>query len=1680
MPNWRKVVISGSDSNLNSLVVNTTITASSITASFTGSLLGSSSYSDDSGLLNGTGSVVFATTGSNEFSGSQVITGSVFLSNENDIFVNNLPLYEQALQDAFTGIISGGILTINEDNPQAYNISAGAGYIVDNYSDPENPEYTYVSWPELIVTASAFPGPGQNATQPRTNIAIDVNGNVFEKADKFTPQDYREKIVLGRIVHVTSPVITRTLSLPLTTYSRGFHWFDLASAVGPINIGGNIYSAGGTDRTIQKSSGQTYRVGTNYVTDPTSPDITTDSGENPVTFRYRFRSGSNFTEAAPTTLVTGSLYDNGSGALQSVNNNQWTVQRIFFFAATGTTIIQFGQFLYNSKSAAQLTVLNETFVTDPNLSEDAILRGYLIVRGGATNLSSTDDAEFLEATAGAAGGGAGGTVTTLESLSDVTFPTTLINGQTIIRSGSQWINGYPDSASFATTSSFANTVTSASFATTSSFALTASYAENAGAGAGFPFEGDAEITGSLTISGSVVDFTEVTAISGSIFSGSFVGDGSGLTNITTEITSVTTFSEQFSSQTSITVNHVLDTENPIVQVYDHNDEQIIPTKIKILNNNQVLVEFSVEVSGKIVVAKGGHLIDAANLSYIAQSFSNTTLVPVTHSFGTDAPIVQVYDDSSLQIIPQEIRIIDENSLEVELSINTSGKVAVSRGGHIISAENGITGSFIGSFSATEDILPTVTDQINLGSETQRFKDIYLSGSTIFLGSVKLSEGENGSLKIVNSTEEEVVVGAELGNRIDALEIESGSIRTTFNSFTGSSGVLSSSIQVDHNSSTNYVANQHIDHTTINISAGNGISGGGSIASSRTLTLDTGSVHFTGGVKTKLNTDGVISGSAQVDINSATGTLNVNKGGTGQTSFNNGELLIGNTTGNTLVKATLTGTTDRITVTNGAGSITINADATSSNAANKIVARDGSGNFSAGAITATSFVGPVTGNASTATALQNVRTLWGQNFDGTGNVTGNLTSVGNITGTAGVTLQATSAALALAATGANAITLSTNAVERVRVTSAGNVGIGTTSPANTLEVSGTANGTSLSVVRFRNAGTSTSTASSLLLTTNTGVGSSAASSVIQSVAENTSGDSALVLQTPAAGTATTRLRITSAGNVGIGTETPGNRLSVLTAAGGNTSGFSVGSTNGLLNIWGGAASGVVLDITNGTLNGSTGTDFLIRQGGTTRCAITSAGNVGIGTTSPGQIIHGKATNPFLQLERAGGANVYVGSDSTGMYIGSDGNIPIYFTTNNVERARITAGGELLVGTTSADVGGSVTGIALVPGGKVLASNTLTDIFSGPFYGDRRGTNNTGPVYALAMGGFLKADIGIVGTNSTADDAVITFNTITGNATRTERMRITSAGNVGIGTTSNQSTWAADKAGLLSVESAAQYTNLVAMAYNTGSPSGGSVLTLGRSRSATLGTRAVTSSGDLLGIVSFEGVNTGSSMVSAGYILGSQDGAAGASFIPGALRFFTATNAAAPTERMRITSTGELLTGGKTTATANGGDVQVSSGITFPATQVAKSDPNTLDDYEEGTFTPSWSSSGASFTYDATFRHGRYVKVGRIVHFSLFISTASAPTGTTTNILTITGLPFTVANDDNANRFGLSIGQLWRITRPAGATQATAETPRNTSSINLRWSESGAIGSAWIAEELLSDSYLIVAGSYIASS
>jgi len=80
-------------------------------------------------------------------------------------------------------------------------------------------------------------------------------------------------------------------------------------------------------------------------------------------------------------------------------------------------------------------------------------------------------------------------------------------------------------------------------------------------------------------------------------------------------------------------------------------------------------------------------------------------------------------------------------------------------------------------------------------------------------------------------------------------------------------VVSGSSQIDIHSTDGYVANEHIDHSSITIGSGKGLSGGGTIDTNRSLSLDSGSVHFSEGVKKRLDAETVISGSSQIDYNS---------------------------------------------------------------------------------------------------------------------------------------------------------------------------------------------------------------------------------------------------------------------------------------------------------------------------------------------------------------------------------------------------------------------------------------------------------------------------------------------------------------------------------------------------------------------------------------------------------------------------------------------------------------------------------------------------------------------------------------------------------------------------------------------------------------------------------------------
>ena len=219
----------------------------------------------------------------------------------------------------------------------------------------------------------------------------------------------------------------------------------------------------------------------------------------------------------------------------------------------------------------------------------------------------------------------------------------------------------------------------------------------------------AKLNAESVLSGSNLDGM---AVSGS-FSGSFQGDGSSLTGITVE--QAATVTDTFTNVTSKVVTHNFGTKNVIVTVYGDDDGYFIPNSIVTTNTNQVTVTFASTESGRVVVAKGGHvvqgvssdsnLLDGEDGTYYL-NYGNFTSVPsgivsgssqitdltthketvsgassyaVDHNLNEQYPIVQCWNTStSQQEQAESVTTNSVNRVTVVFSTTFAGKIIVKK------------------------------------------------------------------------------------------------------------------------------------------------------------------------------------------------------------------------------------------------------------------------------------------------------------------------------------------------------------------------------------------------------------------------------------------------------------------------------------------------------------------------------------------------------------------------------------------------------------------------------------------------------------------------------------------------------------------------------------------------------------------------------------------------------------------------------------------------------------------------------------------------------------------------------------------------------------------------------------------------------------------------------------------
>ena len=144
----------------------------------------------------------------------------------------------------------------------------------------------------------------------------------------------------------------------------------------------------------------------------------------------------------------------------------------------------------------------------------------------------------------------------------------------------------------------------------------------------------------------------------------------------------------------------------------------------------------------------------------------------------------------------------------------------------------------------------------------------------------------------------------------------------------------------------------------------------------------------------------------------------------------------------------------------------------------------------------------------------------------------------------------------------------------------------------------------------------------------------------------------------------------------------------------------------------------------------------------------------------------------------------------------------------------------------------------------------------------------------------------------------------------------------------------------------------------------------------------------------------------------------------------------------------------------------AGITFPATQSASSDANTLDDYEEGTWTP---SIGGNATY--TTQSGYYRKIGSLVFISAYVLINSKGTGSDS---VISGLPFHPGGAASTNESVFAVSKAETLSASVTSISLRNNGTDIYSTYRTSASSSGTVNGAYIqnATELnFSGCYLI---------
>ena len=347
-----------------------TSTASGLTLSQNGLILASSTPSATSTALYNLGNTLY-------WNGQEVLTTALACG-------------------CATGWLTGGTLSINSGDATKLDITAGSARIVD-ISNPLNPDIHTITW----SAQTAF-DPTLTGRSKWIGVQDDGSGGATFVSDvSFDSVERRSTAILGRIWTTagTGPTITNIGSYQRPAWGIVTAFQDFVLEFGSWNIAGNAFSANGANLLLNKASGTSYR----YHTESTygQENVHTDAAQTGITtYNYHIQGSSvTYTRSA---LEPG-VYSSGSLATSTVASNKYTRQEIYFFPVSGTIHVLYGQTLYASLAAAESAGFEGVDAVNLDILDGSIHRASIILKGNATDLTSTTDVKIINLSSGLGG-----------------------------------------------------------------------------------------------------------------------------------------------------------------------------------------------------------------------------------------------------------------------------------------------------------------------------------------------------------------------------------------------------------------------------------------------------------------------------------------------------------------------------------------------------------------------------------------------------------------------------------------------------------------------------------------------------------------------------------------------------------------------------------------------------------------------------------------------------------------------------------------------------------------------------------------------------------------------------------------------------------------------------------------------------------------------------------------------------------------------------------------------------------------------------------------------------------------------------------------------------------------------------------------------------------------------------